>query len=86
MAHRIGALVVTSAILALSFVYRKYPSLKKALFVILSLLSLQVVFGIINVVMSLPMFAAVMHNAVALALLLSLLYLTHRIFKNNPLI
>ncbi len=84
MAHRIGALVVTSAILALSFVYRKYPSLKKALFVILSLLSLQVVFGIINVVMSLPMFAAVMHNAVALALLLSLLYLTHRIFKTIP--
>jgi len=50
----------------------------------LILLAAQVALGIINVVMSLPMFAAVMHNAVALGLLLSLTSLAHKVF-NNPM-
>jgi cytochrome c oxidase assembly protein subunit 15 len=82
MVHRIGALVVTAAIIALTFSFKNYTILKNNFFLILILLALQVALGVINVVMSLPMFAAVMHNVVALGLLLSLISLAHKIFKN----
>ena len=83
MVHRIGALVVTVAILALSFTLKSYPTLKKSIAVVLALLAIQVALGIINVVMSLPIFAATMHNVVALALLLSLINLAHMMFKKE---
>ena len=83
MVHRIGALVVTVAILALSFTLKSYPALKKSIAVVLALLAIQVALGIVNVVMSLPIFAATMHNVVALALLLSLINLAHMMFKKE---
>ena len=83
MVHRVGAIVVTIAILSLCFVLENYPTLRRNIIVVLSLLSAQVALGIINVVMSLPMFAAVMHNAVALFLLLSLISLAHKMFNQN---
>ena len=84
MVHRVGALVVTAAILGLSFAFKNYVTFQKNIVVILALLGVQVALGIINVVMSLPMFAAVMHNAVALGLLLSLVSLAHKIFSQQP--
>jgi cytochrome c oxidase assembly protein subunit 15 len=83
MVHRIGALVITGALVGLAFAYKNYTMLRNNIFIILLLLSIQVGLGIINVVMSLPMFAAVMHNAVALGLLLSLISLAHKVFKNH---
>ncbi|MDC1536229.1 COX15/CtaA family protein [Candidatus Thioglobus sp.] len=83
MVHRVGALVVTAAIIALSFVLKNYLAFQKNIVIVLALLGVQVALGIINVVMSLPMFAAVMHNAVALFLLLSLISLAHRMFNQN---
>jgi len=83
MVHRVGALVVTVAILALSFTLKSYPALKKSIAVVLALLAIQVALGIVNVVMSLPIFAATMHNVVALALLLSLINLAHMMFKKE---
>ena len=83
MVHRVGAIVVTVAILSLCFVLENYPTLRRNIIVVLGLLSAQVALGIINVVMSLPMFAAVMHNAVALFLLLSLISLAHIMFNQN---
>ncbi len=84
MVHRVGALVVTAAILGLSFAFKNYVTFQKNIVVILALLGVQVALGIINVVMSLPMFAAVMHNAVALGLLLSLVSLAHKIISQQP--
>ena len=83
MVHRIGALAVTVAIIALTFSFKNYTALKNNLFITLALLAVQVALGVVNVVMSLPMFAAVMHNVVALFLLLSLVSLAHKVF-NNP--
>ena len=83
MVHRVGALVVTAAIIALSFALKNYLAFQKNIVIVLALLGVQVALGIINVVMSLPMFAAVMHNAVALFLLLSLISLAHRMFNKN---
>ena len=83
MVHRVGALVITAAIIALSFALKNYLAFQKNIVIVLALLGVQVALGIINVVMSLPMFAAVMHNAVALFLLLSLISLAHRMFNQN---
>ena len=83
MLHRIGALVVTMALAFLIFNFKNYPRLKNNLLLILALLVTQVVLGIMNVVLSLPMLVAVLHNAVALGLLLSLIGLLHKIV-NNP--
>ena len=84
MVHRIGALVVTVAIIALTFSFKNYTILKNNLFLMLILLAAQVALGIINVVMSLPMFAAGMHNAVELGIMPSLISLAHKVF-NNPM-
>ena len=83
MLHRIGALVVTMALAFLIFNFKNYPRLKNNLLLILALLVAQVVLGIMNVVLSLPILVAVLHNAVALGLLLSLIGLLHKIV-NNP--
>ena len=83
MVHRIGALVITGALVGLAFAYKNYTMLRNNIFIILIFLTIQVALGVINVVMSLPMFAAVMHNAVALVLLLCLISLAHKVFKNH---
>jgi cytochrome c oxidase assembly protein subunit 15 len=83
MVHRIGALVITGALIGLAFAYKNYTMLRNNIFIILLLLSIQVGLGIINVVMSLPMLAAVMNNAVALGLLIRLISLAHKVFKNH---
>ena len=86
MVHRVGALVVTAAIITFSFALRNYKALRNSLLIVLALLTIQVALGIINVVMSLPMFAATMHNVIGLALLLSLVNLAHKMFtKENAL-
>jgi len=83
MAHRIGALVVTAAIITLSFALKNYQALRKSVLIVLALLAAQVAFGIINVLMSLPIFSATMHNVVGLALLLSLVNLAHKMFTKK---
>ena len=82
MLHRIGALVVTLALAFLIINFKNYPRLKNSLLLIITLLVTQVVLGILNVVSSLPMLVAVLHNAIALGLLLSLIGLLHKIVKN----
>ena len=74
--HRIGA-VITAAIILL-FALRLWHcaensiTLRKISAIILILLATQVVLGVLNVVMHLPLANAVLHNAVALILLFSL--------------
>jgi len=83
MLHRIGALVVALTLAFLIVNFKNYPRLKNNLLLILALLVTQIVLGIMNVVLSLPMLVAVLHNAFALGLLLSLISLLHKIV-NNP--
>jgi len=63
--------------------FKNYSMLKNNLLLILTLLVTQVVLGIMNVVLSLPMLVAVLHNAFALGLLLSLISLLHKIVNNS---
>jgi cytochrome c oxidase assembly protein subunit 15 len=81
MMHRIGALITTLLIATLIYQFRGYKHLKSSLLLIGSLLIVQVTLGILNVLLSIPMAIAVLHNAVALLLLLSLIALAHKIFR-----
>jgi len=83
MIHRIGALVTSVVLVFLIFSLKHYSHLKSHQFVIAGLLITQISLGILNVILSLPMALAVLHNAVALLLLLSIISLIHKIFKSR---
>ncbi len=74
--HRVGALVTSIAILFYASRLCKFSDarqlLKKNAFIITLLLFVQIGLGISNIVFKLPLPVAVMHNAVALLLLASL--------------
>ena len=77
MAHRIGALITTLllVILAIRLMLISNKRFKIAAIVLLSLLCLQIVLGIINVLGALPLYVSLAHNAVAVLLMLSLIYI-----------
>lgn len=74
--HRIGALVTACVILFYALRLWHYASdsstLRKISGFVLVLLAAQIILGVLNVVMHLPLLNAVLHNAVALILLFSL--------------
>jgi len=86
--HRFGALVTFVYLFVLAICWlrnRMLPaSIKHGCLFMLSVLCLQVVLGISNVLFSLPLFVAVMHNAVAAMLLLSLIWLTWSVNVLTP--
>ncbi|WP_086934298.1 COX15/CtaA family protein [Agarilytica rhodophyticola] len=81
LSHRIGAIFVL-CIIGL-FAYRLwcsgYPQARNFTVVLLAVLALQITLGILNVVMSLPLFIAVVHNAVGAILLMTVITINHRI-------
>jgi cytochrome c oxidase assembly protein subunit 15 len=81
MIHRIGALITTTLMLLLIYLFRSYTHLRSNLILIAILLTTQITLGILNVVLSLPIIIAVLHNAVALLLLLVIVKLVHKTFK-----
>ncbi len=81
MIHRIGALITTLFIALLIYVLSCYPHLKSNLMLIGGLLVAQVTLGVLNVLLSIPMAIAVLHNMVALLLLLSVLALLHKVIR-----
>lgn len=80
LTHRMGAVVVTLALLLLAAVlWRGVPRPRPGLAVgVLALLAIQVGLGIANVLMRLPLPVAVGHNAGAALLLLWLVLVLHR--------
>ena len=81
MIHRIGALLTTLFITMLIYVFRDYAHLKSNLMLIGGLLATQVILGILNVLLSIPLAIAVLHNVVALLLLLGLVTLMHKVLN-----
>lgn len=81
--HRIGALVTTAMIALLIYLYKDYVHLKVSLLTMAGLLIMQIALGVLNVLFSIPMLIAVLHNAVALMLLLSLVGLVHKVYKSS---
>jgi cytochrome c oxidase assembly protein subunit 15 len=83
MTHRLGALVV-AVYLVIFCAYaalrvRSSSSLMKSIFIILGLLCLQLCIGITNVIMQLPLATALLHNLVAVLLLLALITFIYKL-------
>ncbi len=80
MAHRLGALVVTLAVLLLVARLWRIRGARTMALTLLGVLVLQVSLGITNVMAHLPLAVAVSHNAVGALLLLTVVTLTHRVY------
>ncbi len=83
MSHRLGALAVTLVLFILikKLIRLGLPEARRMAFVIMAVLSLQLILGLSNVVWQLPLPVAVLHNAGGALLLLTLVTLNHRLFK-----
>lgn len=79
--HRVGAVLVMVTLLSLFYLMYKldYKPARRLAFVILGVLSLQVLLGVLNIVLALPLAVAVAHNAVGAMLLLCVVTAVHRI-------
>lgn len=78
MTHRMGFVVVTLYLSWLIYKLTRNRELLPMAVVIAGLLGLQIILGIMNVTMNLPLTVAVMHNGVAALLLVSLVYLLYK--------
>lgn len=80
--HRLGALATFLYLGWLAHKMIRVAPLKQASLVLLVLLVLQVSLGIANVLLALPLVLAVMHNAVAALLLLTLVFINFRLSQH----
>ncbi|WP_190600444.1 COX15/CtaA family protein [Candidatus Vesicomyidisocius sp. SY067_SCS001] len=83
MLHRIGALITTIFMLLLIYLFKNYNHLRFNLILSVILLTIQITLGVLNVVLSLPIIIAILHNTIALLLLLSIVTIVHKIFKKD---
>ncbi len=79
--HRLGAIVV---LLLASLLIRKlwlspFPQARNFALLLIGMLFLQLLLGTLNIVLSLPLFVAVAHNAVGALLLIVVITINHRI-------
>jgi cytochrome c oxidase assembly protein subunit 15 len=77
--HRAGALLVVAYLGWLSFRLMHVPGLRNLGRAILALTALQFALGVANVLLGLPLLVAVLHNAVAMLLLVVLVALAFRL-------
>ena len=81
--HRIGALLATAYLSWLSFRIMAVKGLRNIGKAILGLVVLQFALGIANVLLGLPLLVAVLHNAVAMSLLVVLMVLCFKLQKSK---
>ena len=81
--HRAGALLTLLYLSWLSFRIMAVEGLRKIGKAILELVVFQFVLGISNVLLGLPLVGAVLHNAVAMLLLVTLVLLNYRLQKQK---
>jgi heme a synthase len=79
--HRLGALIVTLVLVTLALHMLKIVELKKPARMLLAVLVLQISLGITIVLTSLPLPLAVMHNAFAALLLVTLVMINFRMTR-----
>lgn len=77
--HRVGAVLTTLAVGALAIKLLGHHKLKPFGWLVLATLSCQILLGIANVLLQLPLHLAVAHNAGAALLLISLVIITYRL-------
>ena len=77
--HRVGALVLTAYFIFMAYLLRKYPSTRFYQNILLLILLFQVIIGIANLVMYLPLFLATLHNLGAALLVIITTIINSRI-------
>jgi cytochrome c oxidase assembly protein subunit 15 len=82
--HRVGALIVTAVLVALAACLWRVSAYRPLAIKVLGVLTLQVVLGISNVVYSLPLPVAVLHNGGAALLLCTLILVNYRLATAIP--
>lgn len=73
MLHRIGALITAACLATLAFFLMANKSLRKFALIILGLITLQITLGILNIIWLRPVWVALIHQAVAIILLLTVI-------------
>lgn len=74
VAHRLGALLLGAAIIALWWRYRRWQNVATPLAIVVGLYGLQAIIGIANVILWLPLWLALLHTAGAIALAAALMW------------
>ena len=77
--HRVGALVLTVYFVFMVYLLRHYPSTRFYRNLLIIVLLLQVVIGIANLVLYLPLFLATLHNFGAALLVIIITIINSRI-------
>ena len=77
--HRVGALILTAYFIFMVYLLRNYPSTRFYRNILLLILLLQVIIGIANLVMYLPLFLATLHNLGAALLVIITTIINSRI-------
>jgi cytochrome c oxidase assembly protein subunit 15 len=73
MLHRIGALITAFYLMFLSLLLVNHPAFKSIAFLILSLIALQLMLGVLNIIWLRPVWIALTHHTVAILLLMTLI-------------
>ncbi|QYK01523.1 COX15/CtaA family protein [Shewanella psychrotolerans] len=84
VAHRFGAIITATLLLWLAYkmlTQSRSSLLKRAAWTLISLVIIQVVLGISNVVLHLPLGIAVSHNAGAALLLLTMVFINYALWR-----
>ncbi|CAN0591747.1 unnamed protein product, partial [Ectocarpus sp. 12 AP-2014] len=74
VAHRLGALILGVALFMLWLRYRSSQEVSRPLMMVLALYGLQVVIGVANVILWLPLWLALLHTAGAIGLAIGLVW------------
>ena len=77
--HRVGALLLTVYFIFMAYLLRKYPSTRFYRNLLLLVLFFQVIIGVANLVMYLPLFLATLHNLGAALLVIITIIINSRI-------
>jgi heme a synthase len=75
--HRLGAVLIGGYLMGLGLHLARTSALRRASVLLVGLVILQIVLGIANVLMKLPVALAVAHNAVAALLVISMVWLNY---------
>ncbi|OGT36985.1 MAG: hypothetical protein A3F11_08950 [Gammaproteobacteria bacterium RIFCSPHIGHO2_12_FULL_37_14] len=87
MLHRLGAMVTGIYLSVLAFALFTYPSFRAIATFILALIALQITLGILNIVWLRPVWLALIHQAVAILLLLTAITILVKAYlgsRDNP--
>ena len=79
MLHRIGAAVTACYTCILAYIIWREPAFKQTAAVVLLLILLQLMLGILNIVLLRPVGIALLHQGIAITLLLTLLTLLTKV-------